>query len=201
MRILLTVSIFLHGLSHLIGFSYAFELTNFKFFTQPVSRTVGIVWLLSCLLFILAGIQYIFKNQFWWITGFAALVVSQMVILFFWQDARFGTIANLVIFVACILAYASFNFIKKTGSEVSQIFSGEDAYKSEIISDNDIKELPIPVQNWLKNSGIIDHENVRNVFLKQDVLMQMKPGQKSWYKAGAEQYFTPNPLLLFGRLN
>ena len=190
MRILLTVLIFLHGLIHLIGFSHAFKLTNFKLIAHPVSRIVGILWLLACLLFILAGMVHAIKNEFWWITGFIAIIVSQILILFFWENARFGTIPNLIILMECILAYASFNFIQKVDSEVFQMISGTETYNGEVISACEIEKLPVPVQNWLKNSGIIDKENVQNVFLKQEVLMKMKPGQKSWFRAEAEQYFT-----------
>ena len=46
-RMAFSAIIGLHGLIHLLGFVKAFDLGEIRELTQPVSRTMGILWLLS----------------------------------------------------------------------------------------------------------------------------------------------------------
>ena len=51
-RMAFSAIIGLHGLIHLLGFVKAFDLGEIRELTQPVSRTMGILWLLSASLFV-----------------------------------------------------------------------------------------------------------------------------------------------------
>jgi hypothetical protein len=56
-----------------------------------------------------------------------------------------------------------------------------------------ISDLPDPVQNWLMVSGVVGREPVRTVRLRQEVHLKMKPEQKDWTDARAEQYYSTDP--------
>ena len=122
MRTLFTILIIIHGLIHLIGFGQTFKSAYFKMSNYQISNFAGIIWLLGALLFILAGLLYIIKSEFWWTVGFIALAISQVLIILFWKDAKFGTIPNVIILLVCIVACSNFYFNQKINEEISQLF-------------------------------------------------------------------------------
>ena len=66
----------------------------------------------------------------------------------------------------------------------------EKTFEEKIIIEETIKDLPVPVQRWLKNSGVIGKEKIHTVYLKQKGFMKLKPDQKDWIKSEADEYFT-----------
>jgi hypothetical protein len=100
---LLAIIIFIHGLIHLMGYSKAFHYTDIKNIKAHISRPVGALWIMACILFIITGILLLINNDYWRIIGIVSIVLSQLVVIMGWKDARYGTIANLLI-VAAIIA-------------------------------------------------------------------------------------------------
>src|SRR5690606_11860424 len=74
-------------------------------------------------------------------------------------------------------------------SGIAGIFDQDTLTGKSIVQSDALKDLPIPVKKWLKNSGIIGKEKVSFVRLQQKALMKMKPDQEYWLKATAQQYF------------
>lgn len=99
MRTLFLILILLHGVIHLMGFAKAFGLAEISELTLPISVGWGAAWLAACLIFITSGVQLFLNSDLWWITGIIGAAMSQILILAFWQDARFGTIPNLIIVI------------------------------------------------------------------------------------------------------
>lgn len=189
MRSALIIIIGIHGIIHLFGFLKAFELSEFKALSQAISKPFGLIWLMAFILFAISFILLAIKNNYWWVFGIIALIVSQILVIYFWKDAKYGTILNIMILLASIVAIANFNFTKLVNTEVSQMFSKTELNKNAVITSTMITNLPLPVQNWLQKSGIIGYDIIQSVYLKQNASMKMKPEQKEWYKAEAEQYF------------
>jgi hypothetical protein len=94
-----------HGLIHLVGFAKGFELGEFEDLTHPVSRRAGVAWLAACLGMLGIAALYLWNVPGWWGAAFAAVALSQAVILSAWEDARFGTFPNLVILALAIRAW------------------------------------------------------------------------------------------------
>ena len=94
---LFTGIVFIHGLIHLMGYSKSFHYSELKNITEPISKPVGVLWITACILFIATAILFLAKKDFWWMIGVAAIILSQLVIVLSWNDARFGTIANVLI--------------------------------------------------------------------------------------------------------
>jgi hypothetical protein len=90
--------------------------------------------------------------------------------------------------MVCVVSYANFNFTKKINAEINHLFSQLDLKAANVVTDEMISDLPVPVQKWLINSGIIGKVNVQSVYLKQKALMKMKPEQDEWSEAVAEQH-------------
>lgn len=193
MRIVLIILIGIHGIIHLFGFLKAFGISEFTAISQPISKTFGLVWLLTFFLFAFAVVLLIFHFNYWWIIGFLAVMVSQVLIFNYWSDAKFGTIANLIILVSLIIAYSNFSFTNKIAEERKKLFENSQSVSDRVIDKESISELPFVVQKWLINSGTIGESPISNVHLVQELKLKMKPDQSEWNYGTAEQYFTVQP--------
>ena len=106
MKSLFAAFLVAHGLIHLLGTAKAFRIAAIPMLSHQIERPLGILWLLAAALFIATAICLFAWPRCWWVVGGAALVLSQLVIVTSWGDARYGTIANIV-FVGLSLVAAS----------------------------------------------------------------------------------------------
>lgn len=198
LKIFFLIVVFIHGLIHLLGFLKAFQFAEINQLTQYISKPMGILWLIALILFLAAAIQFISNHNLWWITGLAVVILSQVLIILFWQDAKFGTIPNVIILLVAIVALANWSFDRDIKKEIDEMLSNISADKKEILTEEKISHLPNIIQKWLKSSGAVGREMIHSVYLKQSGQMKMKPEQKSWYSAKAEQWFTvDNPAFIW----
>lgn len=109
LKYIFLILIFIHGLIHLMGFVEAFKLTKNELLTLKISRFAGIVWLIATILFITSGIFFIVKVENWFILLIVSCIISQVLILTYWKDAKFGTIANVLILLLIIL-HSNFDY-------------------------------------------------------------------------------------------
>lgn len=193
MRIALLILIGIHGIIHLLGFLKAFELSELDTISQPISKTLGIVWLLTFVLFAITTTLLTFHSIYWWISGFLAVIISQVLVFNYWSDAKFGTIINLIIFVSVIVAYSNFNFKNKVTKEREILFNNSQPTQEKVITKEAISRLPIAVQKWLNNIKVIGKTQISNVYLTQELQLKLNPNQENWNTGKAEQYFTVNP--------
>lgn len=193
MRIALIILIGIHGVIHLFGFLKAFDISEFNAISQPISRTFGLVWLLTFVLFAVTIILLFFQSNNWWLSGFLAVIASQALIFNYWSDAKFGTIANLIILVSIIIAYSNFSFKNMIAEERKGLFENSKAISEKVITKETISALPTVVQKWLINIGTIGKHPISNVHLVQELQLKLSPEQKNWNNGKAEQYFTIHP--------
>ncbi len=188
-KILILTIMGIHGLFHLLGFLKAYNLKDISQLTQNISKPMGVLWLLTALLFLISFLLLIYKKNLWWVVALPSVIFSQVLIISVWQDGKFGTIANILILVAVIISLSIWNFEQKIDKEIKKILS-ENLRQEKIISENMIKDLPPPVQKWLRRSGVIGKEFISNVYLQQVGLIRLKPKHKGWIESHSEQYFT-----------
>ncbi|MFH1197877.1 MAG: DUF6544 family protein [bacterium] len=74
-------------------------------------------------------------------------------------------------------------------AETHDIFSSIGKEKSDIITEEHIKDLPEPVKKWLRISNVIGKERVLSVRLKQKGVFKMKV-DADWTPFTSEQYYT-----------
>jgi hypothetical protein len=183
--ILLVVSLF-HALIHLLGFFKAFNIAPVNQLTLPISKASGTLWLLSSLLFICSTILYGFKIDWWWMIGFTAIITSQILIFIFWQDAKFGSIINIMVLVASVLAFGEWNVNRSLQVELHKFLPAK-IESTQTITESDISHLPQPVQKWMKQSGVIGRMKPQTVHLFQSGQMKLSPKDK-WMSFNAEQW-------------
>lgn len=186
MKYLLIVLLLIHGLIHLMGFAKAFQLAELKAFTQPVSKTAGIGWLLAAALFLLVLLCYLLRADAWVGLLLAAIVVSQALIVIFWKEARFGTIANLLLLVPLVMGFASLQFKNSYKADVRQNLEHNNPLADEAVTEADLAPLPAPVQRYLRFAGVVNKPRVKNMFLVFEG--EMRSRQRNWFSFRSEQY-------------
>lgn len=102
---LLAFIIFIHGLIHLMGYSRAFKYSEIKAIKAHISKPIGVLWITGCLLFITTAILLTINNDYWKILGIISITISQIAIITNWKDAKYGTIANLIILASIIASF------------------------------------------------------------------------------------------------
>lgn len=190
MRILFVIFLIIHGLIHLLGFIKAFGIAEIKDLTQLISKPLGLLWLLTTLLFLGTSLLFAVKYDNYWTIGFLAIVISQALIFYFWKDTKFGTLPNVIIAIICIIGFGEFSFKNMVRNEVDHLVKLANENISDILTEQKIANLPCAVQKWLKCSGMINRHEIKSVYLKQKAFVKMSPEQVQWKSAVAEQYFT-----------
>ncbi len=102
MRLLFSFLLLAHGLIHLMGFANAFAFGNVPAITKQISKPVGVVWLLATMLFLASLAFYLAHKNYWGMFALAAVLLSQTLIIFYWTDAKMGTVANVMILFVII---------------------------------------------------------------------------------------------------
>lgn len=196
LKIFLLIVLFIHGLIHILGFLKAFHFAEINQLTQNISKPMGIFWLAAVILFLAAAIQIISNQDLWWITALAAVILSQILLILFWQDAKFGTIANIIVLLSVIAGYGFWSFEKNFKEDFYNRLKRDSNFQKDLITEKDIEHLPAPVQKYLTYTGVLNTEKVNNVKIIFDVEMREKG--KDWFKATSVQYnFYDEPARLF----
>lgn len=116
-RTLFVIVIIIHGLIHSIGFISEWKITPVKGFTgatifpmPPVwLKIFGLLWLLALVALLTAGVALIAHKDWWWITALAGVILSQLLIIVYWQDAKWGTVFNIFILLTGIVWFHLLN--------------------------------------------------------------------------------------------
>lgn len=195
MRFVFMIFIIIHGLIHLIGFAKAFNFIEIQQWTHSISKSLGLLWMLAAILFIIVALLYGIQKDYWVVVTFIAIVVSQTLIIIYWKEAKFGTIANLIILVVAILYLVTVNFKNTYRADVSLAMETT-SFDETIISQSDLDSLPKIIQDYLNYVGVIGKPKLKNVHIIFEGEMREKG--KDWFPFVSEQYnFFTNPTRLF----
>jgi hypothetical protein len=190
MNLFFLLFILFHGLIHIIGFLHAYGVAEIGQLTYEISKPFGMIWLWTTILFVLVAFLWFFHYEWWWIPAIVATITSQFLIILTWQDSKFGTIPNVIILVSAIIGLAVWMFQLQTDREIKDILNNARETKATLITKEMLEPLPIPVQKWLTNIELIGKETIQTVHFQQKGTMKLKPEQKEWAEAEAEQYVT-----------
>lgn len=195
-KIIIAALLLLHGLIHFMGFAKAFNYGDMKQLTIPISKPVGMMWMATAFLLIAAFVLYLLKKEYWWMVAVPAIIISQVVIIMSWKDARFGTIANVLILIAAILSWGKDHFENSYHKDVKENLQRSNALVAEILTETDIQHLPPLVQHYLRYVGAVNKPKVKNVQIVFEG--QMRDKGKEYFSFTSEQYnFFDEPTRLF----
>jgi len=190
MKIGFLILVLLHGLIHLLGFVKGFELVDVKELALSISKPMGILWLTSTFLFLIYGTLYLLNFKYAWLIGLIAVILSQVLVVLFWKDAKFGSMPNIIIFTVSVILFGYYNFQKVIQQETVQLLNKNTSTENRHLNESDLRTLPEPVKMWLKNSGAVGKPFIGYGKVNQVAEMQMKPEQDNWMTATATQYTT-----------
>jgi hypothetical protein len=184
-----------HGLIHFMGFTQAMGFGKLEQFSKEVSKPLGWLWLAGGLLFLAVALSYFLKKDAWPILAIAAVALSQTLIVMFWVDAKFGTIPNAIILVLAVIGLASIRFENAYRSDVlSRLQTTQSA--GEVIGEEDLQGLPLPVREYLRYVGVVGKPKVQNFRIR--FAGEMRGRGKDWFHFTSEQYsFVAPPTRLF----
>jgi len=155
-----------------------------------------VLWLLTAFIFITTAILFLLKKDAWLFFGVAAVIISQILIFTVWQDAKFGTIANVIILVAIVLNYGSYQFEKGYQNDVNENLQRTNTLQTDLLTESDLLSLPEPVQRYLKYAGVLNKPKLKNVRIVFEG--QMREKGKDFFPFTCEQHnFFDEPTRLF----
>jgi hypothetical protein len=187
MKFFIPILLFFHGAIHLIGFVKAFKLTTIEQISKPISETLGIFWLLTFIVFLIAAIAYISKQNWWCILAIAAILLSTILIISVWQDAKFGMIPNVIILLVVIIGYANVSFHNNYQVDVQTALKQTKTMTASVLTELDIAGLPEPVQKYIRYAGYVGKPKVNNFKMEFSGGIR-KNAQSEWMQFTTEQY-------------
>lgn len=188
MKTTFIILLIIHALIHLLGFIKGFGINNVAALTLPISKSMGLLWLLSTILLLLYVLTYMAGNKNDWLIGLVAVVVSQVLIVLFWSDAKFGTIPNVIALSVVIVALGQYRFQQQVQEETIRLVNQSKKQHEKIITEKDLEDLPAVVKKWMLQSGIVGKPAIYLAKIMQKAELRMKPDQKKWMQAEAVQY-------------
>lgn len=203
-KLLLSALLVIHGFIHLIGFVAGSGIIKVKGYSgksiialsYSAERLMPFAWLLVCVLFLFSVAGYLLDKHTWYMPAVVALVLSQLLVILYWPDAKAGTIANTIVAVVVVFAASSASFFRHADNETVSILH-QPVKPHVVVTQDMLAHLPEPVQRWLNASGVVGKEMVHKAYLTQTGEMCIKPGGK-WMPAKAEQFFNiDNPSFIW----
>lgn len=188
-----------HGLLHFIGFAREWNLgthrplsaKTFVDLSAGSSRLAGYSWLLAGLLFMTGAILYLLRNDLFWAPTAVALLISQALIIIYWDEARYGTAINVMILMVVIHGVGVARFNSHVNADVDRLHR-QAASTSRTVTDEMIAPLPDPVQRWLRTSGVVGKAHPNTLRIEQRGTLRLKPNGR-WLPFRAVQHFSIDP--------
>lgn len=197
MKLFILFLFIVHGLIHLLGFVKGFGFTEVKQLTQEISKPAGATWLITSILFLLAALLSALKINHWWWIAYLAILISQILIFTSWQDAKFGTIANVILLVFTIIGMYTFQYHAQYKNDVKNNLRESAISKIDLLSENDLTPLPEPIKKYLRYTGCVGKPKVHNFKIKFAGKIR-KNENEAWMEFNSEQYnFMENSTRLF----
>ncbi len=196
MKIIFVLLVTIHGLIHFVGFAKAFDHGKIAQLTKEISQPLGILWLTTALALIIVAILFLLKKDGWSILAIIAALVSQVLIITVWQDAKFGTIPNLMIITVATLSLGITNFENTFRQDVRENLLRTNRLPTELLTEADLQPLPESVQRYLRYANVINQPKVKNVRIVFEG--EMRELGKDYFPFTSEQYnFFDRPTRLF----
>ena len=152
-----------HGLIHLLGAAKGFGWADVSQLQEPISPAMGAAWLAAGALVVIAGVLLASGAGWWWVVGAVAVVASQAVILTSWNDAKAGSVANVILLAAVVYGYAAqgpASYRTEYRHRVDTALSA--SLPDTMVTDADLAHLPEPVAAYVRNGGAAGKPRVLN---------------------------------------
>lgn len=188
-RIIFASLVVLHGLIHVMGFAKAFGYAELPQLTQPISRVTGVFWLAAALLCLATAAALFLAPRGWWALGALAVVASQAVVATSWSDAKFGTLANVVLLLGALHGFASRGPLSLRSEFERALTHATPITSGELLTEQDLGPLPEPVRRYIRRSGAVGQPRVHDFRATWKGRIRSDP-KSTWMAFTAEQLNT-----------
>ncbi len=198
-KLLFVALLVIHGLIHLVGFVKAFGLAEVRQLSAPISHAMGLLWLTTTMLLLAAATTRYTTPHWFWAVGGVALVLSQLLILTAWGDAKFGTAVNVVLLVGVALGFVAYGPGSLRAEYNAAVRSSLEAHvEPRVVNEADLRALPLQVQGYLRTTGAIGQPQINNFKAIWNGRIRAS-ATEPWMTFRAEQYnlFSDMPVRLF----
>jgi hypothetical protein len=125
-------------------------------------------------------------------------VVSQAAIVTSWADARYGTIANVVLLAGVVIGFLSqapWSFRAEYDRDVTQGLAR--AAAMPLLTEADVEQLPVVVQRYIRLSGAVGQPRVQNFRARFHGQIRSGPDARWMSFTGEQHNFYDQPSRLF----
>ena len=172
----LILLLLLHAAIHVMGFVKALDPSALPDLELGVSQAWGVVWLIAALLMGATAITSILEFRLWWALALVAALLSQVAIVAHFGDAKFGTIANVIVVAGALLAFGKWRFERSTDALVHRL----DAAPPSAPSGSHPCELPLPVRRYLERVLPPGAPAIQRVVLEQEGTFNTSESEPAW---------------------
>jgi len=109
-----------------------------------------------------------------------------------WWVVILAVLGAIIVLIAFSIIIGSITFKRKVDGEVKKLLEQSKDLKPKVVTEEDIRGLPEPVQRYLRYTQAVGKEKTRTVRLKQKGTLRQREGQ-NWMPFEAEQYYTTEP--------
>lgn len=185
----LAALLIVHGLIHGLGFVKGLGLARVAQLSRDISAPAGVVWLVAGLLFVGAALALWIAPRVWWAPALVAVVLSQVLIVSVWSDARFGTLANVLIVLPAVVAalsQAPWSDRVRADAAVAEGVAHARTTTAAVSTAN-LAHLPAPVQRYLHYVGVVGRPVTSQVHARFRGQIRASP-QADWMDFQADQH-------------
>jgi len=152
-----------HGLIHLLGAVKGFGWSAVSQLEEPIGVQAGALWLLAAMLVLAAaGLIATGSPTWWWAVALVGAGVSQVAIGTAWNDAKMGTVANVLLVLAAAHGFASVgpvSFQAQANAQTTRALAGTNS-RSALVTEADLDDLPGPLAAYIRRSGAVGQPRV-----------------------------------------
>lgn len=187
LRFALVGLLLIHAAIHLMGWMKALDPAAVPQLSQTISKSWGVVWLITAVLLAISSGVLLFESSWWWMIALTAALLSQVCIFGDWGDAKAGTLINIVVVLGALRGWGDWRFERTTRELVERLDVGPGG-EAEIYRESALSGLPTPVQTHLRKALRDGSPIVRHVEVRQSGTMNLSESGESWKKFRATQH-------------
>lgn len=193
MRFVLAGLLLVHGLIHLLGFARGYGLAPVPALKQDISRAAGAVWLMAAVLLVLAALLVSLKSAAWWGPALVGVLLSQGLIVSAWSDAKFGTVANVLLALPLVVAGLGVlpsSYPHRYAHAADEVLQAK--APAPVVTEADLAAMPPVVQRYLRRAGAVGQPRVQNFRATWNARIRSSP-TSGWMDAPTVQVNSVSP--------
>jgi hypothetical protein len=178
----------IHGSIHLLGFAKGAGLLYLPQLQLPISRASGWIWLLACALLVLSAALLYLSPRYWGIAMGAGVLLSQALIFQHFQDAKYGTVANILLLLPAlvnVLDLRPTSLRSEYEAAITRVVEAPVA--TTTVTESEVAPLPAPVRRYLHRVGVVGKPHVHTAHIRMAIQIR-RSASEAWLDGTVEQH-------------